>query len=239
MTIMSLTPTFYRKISTSICRLKIVPSNLKGKSKSSQDWITRQLNDEYVKKSKYDRYRCRSAYKLLEIDERFKIFKPGFFVVDCGAAPGSWTQVVVKKLNLRESEAGIAVAVDLQYMEDIEGAIVIKQSNFLEQTVQDHICSLLPNGKCDVVLSDMAPKATGTYELDSVAIVTLASSALKFATKTLKKDGTFLCKLWDCSNVETMVSSMKNIFSSVKRIKPKASRSDSSELFLLARGYKL
>ncbi|KFM80523.1 putative ribosomal RNA methyltransferase, partial [Stegodyphus mimosarum] len=151
-----------RQISSSSPMRKTIPDNLKGKSKSSQEWLTRQLNDVYVKKCRYDRYRCRSAYKLLEIDEKYRILRPGLSVIDCGAAPGSWTQVVVRKMKLDsadEKKKGLVIAVDLQHIDPLKGAIILKNSDFTDLAVQDEICKLLPTGKADVILSDMAPKA--------------------------------------------------------------------------------
>ncbi|GFX77008.1 rRNA methyltransferase 2, mitochondrial [Trichonephila clavipes] len=233
-----------RNISLSSLSNKIVPSNLKGKSKSSQEWLERQLNDEYVKKGRYHGYRCRSAFKLLEMDQKFKLLKPGYSVVDCGSSPGSWTQIVVNKLKLdKETEEnqkikGVAIAVDLQHIEPIKGATIIQESDFTQLSVQEKISNLLPSGKANVVLSDMAPRATGTYELDCAAMMTLVYSATKFSFHVLHKDGTFLCKLWDGHEVEKFITILKNYFSLVKRCKPKASRSDSSELYVLAMGFK-
>nr|XP_042903489.1 rRNA methyltransferase 2, mitochondrial-like [Parasteatoda tepidariorum] len=226
-----------RNFFTSFTFSKLTPN------KGSNDWLTRQLNDVYVRKSRYDRYRCRSAYKLLEIDEKYNILKPGHSVVDCGAAPGSWTQVAVKKLKLdkdleEEEKQGIVISVDLQHIMPIKGAIIISESNFTEPSVQQKISELLPGGKADVILSDMAPKASGMSHIDSVEILKLVYSALSFAVLTLKKRGVFLCKVWDSNEVETLYSNLQNLFTTVKRIKPKASRSDSSELFILAKGFK-
>ncbi|XP_055931026.1 rRNA methyltransferase 2, mitochondrial-like [Argiope bruennichi] len=233
-----------RNISLSNISHKTVPTNLKGKSKSSQEWLTRQLNDEYVKRSRYHGYRCRSAFKLLEIDEKYKILKPGDAVVDCGAAPGSWTQVVVNKLKLDKETAdgkprkGVAIAVDLQHIESIKGAIVIPESDFTQLEVQEKIKSFLPSGQANTILSDMAPKASGTPELDSAALMRLVYSALKFSYMVLKNNGTFVCKVWDGQDVDKFYQTLQNLFTNVKRCKPKASRSDSSELYLIATGFK-
>ncbi|KAG8189211.1 hypothetical protein JTE90_013744 [Oedothorax gibbosus] len=231
-----------RYISKSIALCKTIPDN--AKSKSSHEWLQRQINDVYVKKSRYHGYRCRSAYKLLEIDEKYNILKTGYSVVDCGAAPGSWTQVVVNKLKLDRplkdgsAHPNVAVSVDLQRMEPIKGAFILSESDFTSSLTQEEIWKILPGGKANVVLSDMAPKATGTYELDCSSIINLVYNALRFATVTLKKDGVFLCKVWDSRDVEMFVKTLDSLFTSVKRVKPKASRMDSAELFLLARGYK-
>lgn len=123
-------------------------------------------------------------------------------------------------------------------MDPIKGAIIFKESNFMDPSIQEKIYGLLPNGKADIVLSDMAPNASGNSNLDSASIMNLVYSALKFSMRTLRNDGTFLCKVWDNGDVEKMFNALNNLFSSVKRIKPKACRSDSAELYLLARGFK-
>lgn len=224
------------------CLNKVVPKNLKGKSKSSQEWLTRQLNDEYVKRSRYDNYRCRSAYKLLEIDDKYKILKPGYSVVDCGAAPGSWTQVAVQKVQTNQQHkaqaCSVVVAVDLQCISALKGAIILQESNFLHLDVQQEILTHLANGKADVILSDMAPDATGVHDIDSVSIMNLAYGVLRFAIQTLKEDGTFLCKVWNNENISKMVKTLELLFSNVNCVKPKASRLDSAELYLLGRGFK-
>ncbi|XP_071039941.1 rRNA methyltransferase 2, mitochondrial [Parasteatoda tepidariorum] len=137
-----------------------------------------------------------------------------------------------------EEKQGIVISVDLQHIMPIKGAIIISESNFTEPSVQQKISELLPGGKADVILSDMAPKASGMSHIDSVEILKLVYSALSFAVLTLKKRGVFLCKVWDSNEVETLYSNLQNLFTTVKRIKPKASRSDSSELFILAKGFK-
>lgn len=123
-------------------------------------------------------------------------------------------------------------------MHPIKGAIILKESNFMDPEVQDQIYNLLPNGKADVIMSDMAPNASGNSILDSASVMSLVYSALTFSMKTLKKEGTFLCKVWDNCEVESMTNTLSALFSSVKRVKPKASRIDSAELYLLARGFK-
>lgn len=123
-------------------------------------------------------------------------------------------------------------------MSPINGAIILQEADFTNSLTQLEIWKLLPNGKANVVLSDMAPKASGTYELDCSSIMNLVYNALRFSIKTLKKDGTFLCKVWDSRDLELFVKTLESLFTSVKRVKPKASRMDSAELFLLARGYK-
>lgn len=138
----------------------------------------------------------------------------------------------------RKNVKSLVIAVDLRHIDPIKGAIILQESNFTDADIQEKIYSLLPNGKADVVLSDMAPNASGNSDLDSALIMNLVYSALKFSMRTLKKDGTFLCKVWNNQDVEKMFNALENLFSSVKRVKPKASRTESAEIYLLARGYK-
>lgn len=133
---------------------------------------------------------------------------------------------------------GLVIAVDLRHIDPIKGAIILKESNFTDPEIQEKIYNLLPNGQADVVLSDMAPNASGNTDLDAASIMNLVYNALKFSMRTLKKDGTFLCKVWDNNDIEKMFNGLRSLFSSVKRVKPDASRSDSAELYLLARGFK-
>lgn len=123
-------------------------------------------------------------------------------------------------------------------MTPIKGAIILHETDFTNSLTQEEIWKLLPNGKANVVLSDMAPKASGTYELDCSSIMNLVYNALRFSMKTLKSDGTFLCKVWDGRDTDLFIKTLESLFTSVKRVKPKASRMDSAEVFLLARGYQ-
>ncbi|XP_071522020.1 rRNA methyltransferase 2, mitochondrial isoform X2 [Panulirus ornatus] len=226
---------------TSCIKNKIIPKNLKGRSKSSQDWLTRQLNDPYVKLAKYKQFRARSAFKLLEIDERHKIFKPGQMVVDCGAAPGAWTQVAVSGVNSLpkniKKPQGTVIGVDLHPVHPVPGAIIIGGHDFTLQETQQKILKLLDGRKIDVVLSDMAPNATGTKELDHENIITLAYSALRFAIQHSALEATFLCKIWDGYRNSNLSSDIGKFYSTVKVVKPLASRSDSSERFVLGKKF--
>lgn len=140
--------------------------------------------------------------------------------------------------SANKPQKGVAIGVDLQSIESIKGAIVIPESDFTQPEVQEKIKSFLPSGKANTVLSDMAPKATGTHELDSAALMHLVYSALKFSFLVLTHRGTFVCKVWDGPDVEKLNQSLQNLFTNVKRFKPKASRSDSSELYFIATGFK-
>ncbi|XP_078692800.1 rRNA methyltransferase 2, mitochondrial-like [Branchiostoma floridae x Branchiostoma belcheri] len=219
--------------------LKKAPKKLRGKNPSSQRWIVRQLNDPYVQKAAVDNYRCRSAYKLIEMDDKFRFLKPGLVVVDCGACPGSWTQVAVNRVNAAEGfPRGMVIGVDLQYISPINGAKLLSNCDFTLEETQEHIQKHLPNGKADIVLSDMAPNATGLSSLDHDQIVSLQTSAFKFSKIVLREGGVFVCKLWDGSHCKMFQSIVGDVFKFVKVIKPQSSRSNSAELFVFARGYK-
>ncbi|XP_050391081.1 rRNA methyltransferase 2, mitochondrial [Patella vulgata] len=221
--------------------LKTVPKNIKGKGKGSQEWLRRQLNDPYVKKAQSENYRCRSAYKLLEIDKRFNILKPGNIVIDCGAAPGSWCQVAVEKINKNSdlnSVNGTVIGVDLQHFVDIEGVHVIGGADFTDKDTQIKIMEILNGKKADVILSDMAPKASGIKSMDHELIIELCVKVLKFGIEVLKPAGTILCKIWMGYNQKQLEEAMKHLFESVQVVKPLSSRTDSAEIFLLAQNFK-
>ncbi|XP_053695964.1 rRNA methyltransferase 2, mitochondrial [Sabethes cyaneus] len=231
-----------RGLHTSIKSLgKIVPSNLKGKKKSSQEWLTRQLNDPFVERAKMLNYRCRSAFKLLEIDQKYGIIKPGSVVIDCGAAPGSWSQIAVKQSNADGSSAnkpkGMVIGLDLLQIYPIEHATMMGNMDFTKPETHNKIRSLLDNRQLDVVLSDMAPNATGVRSLDQENIMTLCYSVLRFAILMSSPNASLLMKAWDNAEVSTLEKNIQKYYRMVKRIKPNASRSDSAEIFVLARGF--
>ncbi|XP_077980590.1 rRNA methyltransferase 2, mitochondrial-like [Glandiceps talaboti] len=221
---------------------KKVPRNLKGRSKSSQEWIARQLNDPYVKLTQFQNYRARSAYKLLEIDDKYHILKPGNVVIDCGAAPGSWTQVAVKRVNATgqddNSLKGQVISVDLKYFDPIEGAVTIHQSDFTLDATQEKIKKVMRKEKADVILSDMAPNASGLHTMDHENIIALCTSAFTFAHQVLRTNGTFLCKLWEGGLSGTFRKELSKSFRMVKIVKPDSSRKESAEMFFLARGFQ-
>ncbi|KAF3429500.1 hypothetical protein E2986_05396 [Frieseomelitta varia] len=218
-----------------------VPRNLKGKKHSSQLWLTRQLQDPYVEKAKRENYRCRSAYKLLEINERFKILQPGHVVIDCGAAPGSWTQVAVKATNanaVQKDGVGIVIGIDKQPLYPIENATLLGGMDFTAAESQNELLKILNGKKADVILSDMAPNATGVRDLDHENIIQLAYSALKFALQITKGNGVFVCKLWDGGKSQQFERDLTRFYKYVKCIRPEATRDESTEKFLVARGFK-
>lgn len=215
--------------------------NLKGKTHSSQLWITRQIRDPYVEKARREHYRCRSAFKLLEINERFKILQPGHVVIDCGAAPGSWTQVAIKETNAdgrNDGDVGRVIGIDKQPIYPIEGATLLGGMDFTAEKTQADMLNLLKGEKADVVLSDMAPNASGIRDLDHENIIRLGYSALKFALRVTKTDGTFVCKVWDGGKSQLLENDLLRFYKSVKSVRPQATRDESTEKFFLAKGFK-
>ena len=189
---------------TTSVNYKVIPNNLKGKSTSSSSWLTRQLNDPYVTKARYERYRARSAFKLIEIDDKYKILNPGMIVVECGAAPGAWTQVLTKRLKLsdgeKELEVGeksnsLVVSIDCNPFPPVPGAITIANTDFTSTLAQGKILSALDGRKADLVCSDMAPNASGIKSVDHESIIQLSLTALQFALQVLQRNGTFLTKI--------------------------------------------
>ncbi|XP_041363864.1 rRNA methyltransferase 2, mitochondrial-like [Gigantopelta aegis] len=228
--------------STSRCHQKIIPKNLKGMKKSSQMWLKRQLNDPYVEKAKMEHLRCRSAFKLLEIEDKHKLFKPGDIVIDCGAAPGSWSQVAVERVNATRTDLnspqGVVISIDLDYIAPLVGANILDKSDFTHENTQNEVLHILDGRKADIVLSDMAPKASGVKFMDHDLIIGLCFSVLKFSVGVLKEGGIVLCKLWQGSDQTKLEGVMENMFNKTRVIKPPASRSQSAEVFLLGQGFR-
>ncbi|CAB3379510.1 Hypothetical predicted protein [Cloeon dipterum] len=236
-----------RGISTSPIRMNGKSNSLFLKStrrkKSSHEWLQRQLHDPYVKWARVEQYRCRSAFKLLEIDDKHKILSPGMNVVDCGAAPGSWTQVLVKRCNPAINDpsqpAGSIISLDIQDFLPVEGAHILAKSDITAKETQDAVLNLLQSTDgVDAVVSDMAPSPSGFQEMDHENIVKLSYTALRFSLKTSKVGGTFLTKIWDGRLRLKMEEDLKRYYGRVQVVKPKSSRSDSAEVFLLARDFK-
>ena len=205
----------------------------KGRTPSSQRWLTRQINDPYVRKAKLEGYRSRSAYKLLEIDKRFKIFKRGQRVVDLGAAPGGWSQVALEKLG----DKGTLIAIDILPMDPLSGAIIFEH-DFMADDAPQMIAEAL-GGKADVLLSDMAPNTVGHQRTDHLRIMLLVEVAVDFASQILKPGGIFVAKVFQGGAGSELVTQLKKQFSSVKHVKPPASRSESAEMFVLAQGFRV
>ncbi|MBD1139065.1 RlmE family RNA methyltransferase [Pelagibacterales bacterium SAG-MED46] len=196
------------------------------KNKISKNWINKQRRDTYVRQSKVDGYRARSAYKLIEIDEKFKIFKGGISIIDIGAAPGSWSQYALKK-----AKSGRLISIDLKAMEPIGNSVQIC-GDFTEQIIQDEIKKHI-NNKVDVVLSDMAVNTTGIKNIDSIQTGELSKEAMIFAKNILKVNGFFISKIFMGGIFNEIVAEGKKFFKVVKVFKPKSSRKDSKESFII------
>ena len=198
------------------------------KNKTSKNWVNKQRRDIYVRQSKVDGYRARSAYKLIEINEKFKIFKGGLCVVDIGAAPGSWSQYASKLIK-----NGKLISIDLKKMETIGTSIQI-QGDFTKNKIQDEIKKNL-NNKADVVMSDMAVNTTGIKNIDSIQTGELCKEAMIFAKDIIKNDGFFISKIFIGGTFNEIVTEGKKNFKEVKVFKPKSSRKDSKESFIICR----
>jgi 23S rRNA (uridine2552-2'-O)-methyltransferase len=198
------------------------------KNKISKNWINKQKKDIYVRKSQVDGYRARSAYKLIEINEKFKIFNNGNSVVDLGAAPGSWSQYVSKTVkNIK------LVSIDLKEMKKIENTIQIK-GDFTQEKTQNEICKFFKS-KADVVISDMAVNTTGIKSIDSIYTGELCKQAIIFSNKLLSKDGRFVSKIFMGGTFNEIIADAKRIFKEVRVFKPKSSRKDSKESFIICK----
>ena len=201
------------------------------KNKISKNWVNKQRRDTYVRQSKVDGYRARSAYKLKEIDEKFKIFKGGMSVVDIGAAPGSWSQYVAKVVK-----SGKIISIDLKEMENIENTLQI-QGDFTLVDTQNQIKEYLKK-KPDVVMSDMAVNTTGIKNIDSIQTGELCKEAMIFAKDFLSKKGIFVSKIFMGSSFNEIVALGKKIFKEVKIFKPRSSRKDSKESFIICKNLR-
>jgi len=198
------------------------------KNKISKNWIIKQRRDIYVRQSKVDGYRARSAYKLIEIDEKFKIFRGGLSVIDIGAAPGSWSQYALKA-----SKNGKLISVDLKKMEPIGKSVQIK-GDFTEEKTQEEIKNNIKD-KVDVVMSDMAVDTTGIKNIDSIQTGELCKEAMIFAKDLMKENGYFISKIFMGGTFNEIVAEGKKYFREVKVFKPKSSRKDSKESFIICR----
>ena len=215
--------------------LKVRVKTRKSRSLSSKLWLERQLNDPYVARAKREGFRGRAAFKLMEIDDKQRLLKPGARVVDLGAAPGGWSQVAARRGGAAAGK-GKVVAVDVLAMAPIAGVEFI-QRDFLDTRAPDEIKALL-GGPAEVVLSDMAANATGHRKTDHLKIMALAEAAAEFAREVLAPGGAFLCKVLQGGTETALLAALKRDFASVKHVKPSASRTDSAELYLLATGFR-
>ena len=201
----------------------------------STRWLQRQLNDPYVQQAKKSGYRSRAAFKLRQIDDRFKLLRPGVRVVDLGAAPGGWTQVAVERVQPEQS-GGRVIAFDIAEMAPVGGAVVVRGDVF-----DEHAPAALREaivGEADVVLCDMAAPATGHAPTDHLRTLALAEAALAFACEVLTDGGAFVVKVLQGADEPAFFEQLRERFAGVRRFKPPASRSDSTELYLVATGFK-
>lgn len=202
----------------------------KGRKTSSTRWIERQLNDPYVTKAKQMGYRSRAAFKLQEMDDKYKILKPGMSVVDLGAAPGGWCQIALERGCKK------VVAIDLLPVDPM-GGMIFMQQDFMEEEAPAKLKEAL-GGKADVVLSDMAHNTTGHRDTDHLKIMALVEAGYLFAKEVLKPGGTYLAKTFQGGAEADLLAQMKIDFTTVKHVKPPASRQDSSEMYVLATGFR-
>jgi 23S rRNA (uridine2552-2'-O)-methyltransferase len=204
----------------------------KRRTLSSRTWLERQLNDPYVLRAKREGFRSRAAYKLAELDDKYRVLKPGGRVVDLGAAPGGWSEIALRRVGA----GGRVIALDILDMKPIGGVEFLKL-DFLDPAAPERLKAIL-GGKADVVLSDMAANATGHRKTDHLRIMALAEAAVQFAGEVLDNGGTFLCKVLQGGTESVLLAELKREFETVKHVKPPASRTDSAELYLLARGFR-
>lgn len=220
--------------------LKVKVKSARGRKLSSTRWLQRQLNDPYVKRAQAEGYRGRAAYKILELDEKFRFLVPGARIVDLGAAPGGWCQVAVKRCNVLGEKTGKAqgtiLGIDLQEMEPIAGC-ELHQLDFMADDADLKVKEWL-GGKADVVMSDMAASSSGHKQTDHLRIIALCEAAAYFAFDVLEDGGTFVAKTLAGGAEGSLQKLLKQRFAKVANVKPPASRSDSSEKFVVATGFR-
>jgi 23S rRNA (uridine2552-2'-O)-methyltransferase len=202
---------------------------------SQQKWLERQLNDPYVAKAKAEGWRSRAAFKFKEIDDKYKLLKPGMRIVDLGCAPGGWCQLAAQRVGSTEAHPRV-VGIDLLPVDPIPG-VVLLEMDFTTEEADERLKAEL-GGLADGVLSDMAANTTGHKKTDHLRIIGLAEGAVVFAREVLAPGGFFLCKLFQGGDTATLITELKRDFATVRHVKPQASRSDSSELYVLATGFR-
>ena len=201
---------------------------------SSKLWLERQLNDPYVAKAKREGYRSRAAFKLIEVDDKYRFLKSGMIVVDLGAAPGGWSQIAARRVG--SPEKGKVVAIDLLEMGEIRG-VTFAQLDFLADDAPAKLLAML-GGRADVVMSDMAANTTGHRKTDQLRIIGLVEAAAMFACEVLNPGGAFLAKVFQSGAEGELLAQLKRDFASVRHVKPASSRQDSSERYVLAMGFR-
>ena len=207
-----------------------------GKRKlSSKLWLERQLNDPYVAQAKREGFRSRAAFKLIEIDDKYRLLKPGMTVVDLGAAPGGWSQIAARRVAADEGK-GRVIAIDLLEMPDIAG-VQFAQLDFLDADAPERLVAML-GGRADMVMSDMAANTTGHRKTDQLRMIGLVEAAALFASEVLKPGGSFLAKTFHSGADAELLAQLKRNYANVRHVKPASSRQDSSERYVLATGFR-
>ena len=215
--------------------LKTRVKTAKKRSLSSTLWLERQLNDPFVSRAKLEGFRSRAAYKLIEIDDKYRLFKPAGRIVDLGAAPGGWSQVAAERVRAREGQ-GRVIGIDLLEVEPIAG-VEFRVMDFHDEGAPAALREWL-NGSADGVMSDMAANATGHRKTDHLRIIGLAELAVDFACEVLAPSGFFLAKVFQGGSEGELLARLKRDFATVRHLKPKASRADSAEMYVLATGFR-
>jgi 23S rRNA (uridine2552-2'-O)-methyltransferase len=216
--------------------MKVRVKTGKGRTVSQKIWLERQLNDPYVHEAKKLGYRSRSAFKLIEIDDKYEFLKPGGRIVDLGAAPGGWSQVAATRVKAEEGK-GRVVAIDMHSMDPIPSVTIFKK-DFYDEDAPKVLIEALGGGQADCVLSDMATHATGHKQTDHINIIALVEAGYYFAKTILKPGGTYLAKVLRGGTEGELLAALKKDFKTVRHVKPMASRDDSAELFVLATGFR-
>ncbi len=217
-------------------QLRVRVKTARKRSVSSARWLERQLNDPYVKAAKDEGMRSRAAYKLKEIDDKYRLLKPGMRVIDLGAAPGGWSQIAAERVHVGSGE-GQVIGIDYLDVDPLPGVTILKL-DFMDELAEDELKALLRGAAADVVLSDMAAPTVGHSRTDHLRIIALAEAAAHFAVDVLAPGGAFLCKVFQGGSERDLLDLLKRSFSVVRHVKPPASRSDSAELYVLATGFK-
>ncbi len=217
-------------------KLAVRVRTAKGRKLASTRWLQRQLNDPYIEEAKRRGYRSRAAFKLAEIDDRHHVLRPGMTVVDLGAAPGGWSQIAAQRVRVMAGE-GCVIAVDLTRMEPIAGVVQL-ELDLTDPEASDRIEEAMGGKKADAVLSDMHAPATGHKATDHLRIMGLVEAALDLAEASLAPGGTFLCKVIQGGASRDLIARLNRSFAKVRHVKPKASRAQSAEMYVLATGFR-
>jgi 23S rRNA (uridine2552-2'-O)-methyltransferase len=216
--------------------LKVRVKTSKGRKIGSTLWLERQLNDPYVARARAEGYRSRAAYKLLELDERYHLLRRGMHVVDLGAAPGGWSQVAAKAVGSTDAHP-LVVGIDYLDMDPVPGVVLLKK-DFNDPDAPDALIATMGGGKADLVLSDMAAPTTGHRGTDHIRVMQLVELAADFATRVLAPGGAFVVKVFQGGTEHELLALLKQNFASTAHAKPNASRKDSAETYLVARGFR-